>query len=96
MPTNLQSHDTNAHLDVSKLTRYGTLVIFSLDMDQVKDPLDSPSRIGAATATIGMIQPFLRGFKDNLARMTELANLQELSAIKLDTLQTISQQIFKQ
>ena len=91
--THLQAHETTAHLDVSKRTRDGLRMQFSIDIDQFHNPIFCPTRLNVGRATVEVDQPLLRGRRYSLDYMTELANHQEINAIRYDTLQTISTQV---
>lgn len=92
--THFQAHETTAHVDVSKKMREGTRLLFSVDIDQYHNPIACPKRLNVGRTTLEIDQPLLRGNGNGLDYMTELANRQEVSAIRYDTLQTISQQVF--
>lgn len=92
--TDYQAHETNVHLDVSKRFREGTRVLFSLDINQYHNPIACPKRLNVARANLEINQPILRGRAYGIEYMTEAANYQETEAVRYDTLQTISQQVF--
>jgi outer membrane protein TolC len=92
--TDFQAHETTAHLDVSRKFREGTRIVFSVDIDQYKNPIFCPRRLNVGKVTAEIDQPLLRGRQYGLDYMIELANKQEISAVRYDTFQTISQQVF--
>ncbi len=92
--THKQAHETTVHVDVRQKTREGTRLVLSVDIDQYKNPIVCPKRLNLGSVTMEINQPLLRDFRYGLDRMNELANLQELEAVRYDTLQLISQQVF--
>lgn len=92
--THFQAHETTAHVDISKKMREGTRLLFSVDIDQYHNPIFCPKRLNVGRTTLEVDQPLLRDNGYGLDYMTELSNRQEVSAIRYDTLQTISQQVF--
>lgn len=91
--TNLRAHETVGHFDISKKLREGTVFIFNADVSKVNNPLNCPRKLNTGKVEIGIDQPLLRDYGDGIDRMTEIANLQLIDAVRFDTLQTISQQV---
>lgn len=91
--TDFNANETVVHFDVSKLTRGGTRFLLNLDIDNNDNPLFCPRRFTTGKITFEVDQPLLRGREYGLERMTELANLQEIEAVRNDTFQYISGQV---
>lgn len=91
--TDLQAHETTVHVDVAKRFRNGTRIAFNLDVDQTNNPVNCPQQLNMGKLGVEINQPLLRGRSYSLDRMTELANRQQVYAIRYDTLQTISNQV---
>lgn len=93
--TDLRAHEEIGHLDLTKKFREGTIISFNLDFDKMKNPLNCPRKLTTGTMGFEIHQPLLRGFGQGLEKMTELANIQEIDAVRFDTLQSISSQVLE-
>lgn len=91
--TDLQGHETTAHLDVSRRFREGSRIVFSVDIDQYNNPILCPRRLNVSRVSVEVDQPLLRNLRYGLNYMTELANKQGVNVVRYETLQTISQQV---
>ncbi len=91
--TDLKAHETTVHVDIAKRFRNGTRIAFNLDVDQTNNPVNCPIQMNMGKLGVEINQPLLRGRSYSLDRMTELANRQQIYAIRYDTLQTISNQV---
>lgn len=91
--TDLKAHEAIYHFDVEKKIREGTVFTFSMDIDQVNNPLNCPRKLNTGKLAVGIDQPLLQNLGDGLERMTEVSNILEISAVRFDTLQSISQQV---
>lgn len=92
--THQQAHETTVHLDVKQKFREGTRLVFNVDIDQYKNPILCPRRLNLGKVSFEINQPLLRDLHHGLDRMNEIANQQEIEAVRYDTLQVISQQVF--
>lgn len=93
--TDFQANEKTVHIDMTKKMREGTRILFSLDIDQYHNPIYCPKSLNVGRATFEVDQPLLRDRANGLDYMTERANLQEIEAIRYETLQTISEQILR-
>lgn len=92
--TDFTGVETVGHVDITKLTRGGTRILLNIDVDKNDNPLFCPNNFTTGRVAIEVDQPLLRGREYGLDRMTELANIQQINAVRYDTFQYISRQVF--